>query len=288
MNNPMRDTWPVPESVIMQAEKLRHDGNDYYRRNFIGAAIDAYTEAIVLNPYVASSYTNRAQCYRKKKLWAYVEEDCRKAIELESSSLNGHYLLGCSLVERDDITEGIKELEKALDLGKAINPDDELIVEINSFIWNAKYKKWKHESNDRLWKLQDLRETCKSALGEQYINKFIPGLDEIIMEENAKNYTRHLKFLNVLFDEFEGKEKEAEIPDYLCCRISFEIYRDPVITPSGITYERSMVLDHLDKVGPFDPTTREPLEEHQLVPNLAIKEAVMAFLNQNGWAHRIE
>lgn len=54
MNNPMRDTWPVPESVIMQAEKLRHDGNDYYRRNFIGAAIDAYTE--VAKPALLHSF----------------------------------------------------------------------------------------------------------------------------------------------------------------------------------------------------------------------------------------
>ena len=31
--------------------------------------------------------------------------------------------------------------------------------------------------------------------------------------------------------------------------VSFrDIFRDPVITPSGVTYERAMILDHLQKV----------------------------------------
>lgn len=55
------------------------------------------------------------------------------------------------------------------------------------------------------------REACKNALGEQYINNATPSLDDQIMEENAKNYTRRLKFLNVFFDEVEGKEKEGEV-----------------------------------------------------------------------------
>lgn len=38
------------------------------------------------------------------------------------------------------------------------------------------------------------------------------------------------------------------MPDYLCCNISLDIFRDPVITPSGVTYERSVILDHLEKV----------------------------------------
>ena len=32
--------------------------------------------------------------------------------------------------------------------------------------------------------------------------------------------------------------QRREVPDYLCGKISFEIMKDPVITPSGVTYER--------------------------------------------------
>jgi STIP1 family protein 1 len=40
-------------------------------------------------------------------------------------------------------------------------------------------------------------------------------------------------------------------------------------------------------VGKFDPVTREALEPHQLIPNLAVKEAVDVFLNEHGWAYKI-
>jgi len=43
----------------------------------------------------------------------------------------------------------------------------------------------------------------------------------------------------------------------------------------------------LMQVGNFDPITREPLDANQVVPNLAIKEAVRAFLNDHGWAYKV-
>lgn len=39
--------------------------------------------------------------------------------------------------------------------------------------------------------------------------------------------------------------QKREVPDYLCGKISFEILREPVITPSGITYERKDIEEHL-------------------------------------------
>jgi STIP1 homology and U-box containing protein 1 len=58
---------------------------------------------------------------------------------------------------------------------------------------------------------------------------------------------------------------------------------DPVITPSGVSYERISILRHL-KASPFDPLTREPLGEKQLIPNVALKNASSEFLDKNGWA----
>jgi len=40
----------------------------------------------------------------------------------------------------------------------------------------------------------------------------------------------------------------VQVPDYLCCRITLDIFHDPVITPSGLTYERAVILEHLQKV----------------------------------------
>lgn len=43
-------------------------------------------------------------------------------------------------------------------------------------------------------------------------------------------------------------DRQFQVPDYLCCKITLDIFRDPVITPSGVTYERAVILDHLQKV----------------------------------------
>ena len=39
--------------------------------------------------------------------------------------------------------------------------------------------------------------------------------------------------------------QKREVPDYLCGKISFDLLRDPVITPSGITYDRKDIVEHL-------------------------------------------
>lgn len=39
--------------------------------------------------------------------------------------------------------------------------------------------------------------------------------------------------------------QKRDVPDYLCGKISFELMRDPVITPSGITYDRKDIEEHL-------------------------------------------
>ncbi|CAI7751845.1 unnamed protein product, partial [Closterium sp. NIES-53] len=36
-----------------------------------------------------------------------------------------------------------------------------------------------------------------------------------------------------------------KVPDFLCCKITMDIFKDPVITPSGVTYERAVLVDHL-------------------------------------------
>jgi STIP1 family protein 1 len=77
-----------------------------------------------------------------------------------------------------------------------------------------------------------------------------------------------------------------------------------VITPSGITYDKKDLEEHLQvfiywskksnqflfisffwqRVGHFDPVTRVKLTQDQLIPNFAMKEVVDAFLAENEWA----
>lgn len=73
------------------------------------------------------------------------------------------------------------------------------------------------------------------------------------------------------------------MPDYLIDQITFEIMHDPVITRSGHSFERAVIIRHLQK-HPHDPITREYMTVDDLRPNYALKTACEEFLDKNGWA----
>lgn len=274
-----------PTVASEQAERLRQDGNVYFKKGFFNAAIDAYTEAIVLCPNVAVYWTNRALCYRKRNEWTRVEDDCRRAIQLDHRSVKAHYMLGLALLQRKEYAEGVRVLEKSLELGRGANPKGYMVEEIWEELARAKYLSWEHESTKRSWELQKLKEACEAALKEKY---FLDTSEkESSLNKSTESNLSELEALGRLFEKAAENDTPTEVPDYLCCKITLDIFRDPVITPSGLTYERAVILDHLQKVGRFDPITRTPLSPSQLVPNLAIKEAVRDYLEKNAWAYNI-
>ncbi|KAL3828939.1 hypothetical protein ACJIZ3_017741 [Penstemon smallii] len=267
-----------------QAELLRQDGNSYFKKDRFGAAIDAYTEAITLCPNVPIYWTNRALCHRKRNEWTRVEEDCKKAIQLDHHSVKAHYMLGLALLQRKEYAEGVRELEKALDLGRGANPKGYMVEEIWQELARAQYLSWEHESTKRSWELQNLKEACEEALKETNLLNHMEGSED----KKEKSNINQLEVLNRVFNKAAEDDIPTEVPDYLCCKITLDIFRDPVITPSGVTYERAVILDHLQKVGKFDPVTRETLYPSQLVSNLAIKEAVRSYLDKHGWAYKMD
>ena len=86
-------------------------------------------------------------------------------------------------------------------------------------------------------------------------------------------------------DALRRERLAGKVPDYFCCKITMDVMIDPVTTPDGITYERSALTEHLRKVGTFDPVTRREISISQLSSNLALKEAITAYLESNPWAY---
>ncbi|KAL8516604.1 hypothetical protein ACS0TY_015027 [Phlomoides rotata] len=195
-------------------------------------------------------------------------------------------MLGLALLQKKEYGEGVKALEKALDLGRCADPKGYMVEEIWQELAKAKYLTWEHESTRSSWDLRNLKEACETALKEKHFRDTYQ--QEGFVDENAKSHLDQLEALGQLFKKVDDDDTPTEVPDYLCCNITLDIFRDPVITPSGVTYERATILDHLHKVGQFDPITREPLYQSQLVPNLALKEAVKAFLDTHGWAYKMD
>ena len=79
------------------------------------------------------------------------------------------------------------------------------------------------------------------------------------------------------------------IPEHFYCPILHEVLEDPVTTCDGHTYERvaiaewfrrrPMFSDAGEPLPPRSPLTGLPLETTRLTPNLALKQAIAAFLS---------
>ena len=80
-------------------------------------------------------------------------------------------------------------------------------------------------------------------------------------------------------------DRSEDPPDCFCCKLTLEVFRDPVVCPSGHSYERSAVTTHLRVVGKFDPVTREPMTEKDLRPNIWLRNAAHEWLNAHAWAY---
>lgn len=101
-----------------RALDCKTEGNRRFKLKKYRAAIESYTEAVVLDPRMVSGFTNRATCYRKLMEPSMAAADARKAIALEPLNGKAHYLLGAALADSSKLDEGLAELDRAVELLK--------------------------------------------------------------------------------------------------------------------------------------------------------------------------
>ena len=73
-----------------------------------------------------------------------------------------------------------------------------------------------------------------------------------------------------------GPEARQIDPAPFLCEITYSMMHDPVITPSGHSYDRDNIVQWI-RDHRTDPTTREALDETQLIPNRALKDAIQYY-----------
>ncbi|CAH1115994.1 unnamed protein product [Phaedon cochleariae] len=271
-------------------KELKEQGNRLFSLRKYEDAITCYTKAIIKNPDVAHYFTNRALCHVKLSRWEQACTDCRRALDMEPNMVKGHFFLGQALLENDNYDEAIKHLQRAADLAKEqkLNFGDDIASQLRA----ARKKRFSVQEEKRIAQEIELH---------SYLNRLVENDKEQqikkVEREEADNEIRenklqtieekcdsYLNELNQLFVKVDDRRRKREVPDYLCGKISFEILQEPVITPSGITYDKKDLEEHLQRVGHFDPVTRVKLTQDQLIPNFSMKEVVDAFLAENEWA----
>ncbi|XP_045213332.1 E3 ubiquitin-protein ligase CHIP-like [Mercenaria mercenaria] len=278
----------------MTDTELKEQGNRFFTARKYDEAIGCYSKAIIKNPYTATYFTNRALCYLKQKHWENAILDCRRALELDKTLVKGHYFMGLALNEQNHHDEAIASLKRANDLAKESKKN--FGDDITCALRHAKRKRWSQLEDKRIQQEIDLQsyinrliredvERRKDKLLEEAQNDQMTDTDcDQDIRQLEEEQDKRTAEVNELFGQVDEKRQRRDVPDCMCGRISFELMRDPVITPSGITYDKKDILEHLQRVGHFDPVTRTDLNQNQLIPNLAMKEVIEHYLEENPWA----
>ncbi|GBE59782.1 tetratricopeptide repeat (TPR)- U-box domain-containing protein [Babesia ovata] len=273
------DEWEVRQKKIQDAERFRNLGNESFKRGFLESAIEYYSKAIECYPDNFEYYTNRALCYKKQEKWQNVADDVRKALNIDAESVKAHYYLGQALLHLGEPEEGLKKLVKAKTLSEHYKVP--FINEIEDEILRAKKSVWMNE--DAAF-VQDLC-SLKNYIERNIVQDFRSG--KMTEDESGKLALQYKTVFEAL-----DKAREHNIPSYLCCKISMvsmtrrtditsqSIMKDPVVTSSGITYERELLEQHFKCNGEFDPVTREPCSPRNVYPNYSIKEAIDLYLKE--------
>jgi len=275
---------PIVESLYSEQDmkrlSLSHKmkGNEYYKLGNYEKAVEEYSKAIKLYSKDSTYYSNRAVCYKLLIQWDKVVIDCELSFTIDDKNFKAANLMGHALVElgkkdKDNkkIKRGIESLEKAMKIysDKGEVGDVSIKNELETKVQKARKIDW----------LKDYQ-TKKSK--KEGLMDFVNGL--IDKDTKSKN---KLKFdPKEAFNKFckeNSFNEQAEVPEYFCCKITFEIMKDPVLTPYGIGYEKSVIVEHFKKNGNFDPVTRRPITV--LVPNVSLLRAIQTFIKQNPWAY---
>lgn len=216
-------------------------------------------------------------------------QDCKMALELDPNWVKGHFFLGQALMEMDLYEEAIKHLQRARDLSldQRMNFGDDITSQLRL----AKKHHFTKQEEKRIAQEIELQMYLNRLIREdrdRQIERISNGKEYSQVENEVSDVEmtadRYLAELNDMFATVDDRRRKREVPDYLCGKISFEIMKDPVITPSGITYDRKDIEEHLQRVGHFDPVTRVKLTKDQLIPNFSMKEVVDSYLAENEWA----
>jgi len=82
-------------------------------------------------------------------------------------------------------------------------------------------------------------------------------------------------------DEMEASvHRGGDVPDWLCCPLTGHLFRDPVILPSGYSFDREALLvrwrtgaSGRARAKGKDPITVEDIESGDIVPHFALRDA---------------
>lgn len=300
---------------------LKEKGNLLFKEGDYNGAEELYTQAYVSsptgsmqdrqqdkqlnknriqqNPKDPTFYTNRALTRLRLSKHNPAEQDAQAAITLygpdNPTRLKSSYYLVQALLGQDKATAAHDAAIAAYRASLAAkSPQTEnlsrTVLRAKQQVWAARETRRLRESERTLAVVESLLESEAERARSELQRRLEAGeVGEIGYLEDEKalkgDVERNIRRVREAFRlaSSGGDLTERIVPDYLVDGISFEIMHDPVVTPSGSSFDRVGIVKYVEQAG-VDPLTRVKLSVADLRPNYALKAACEEFLENNGWA----
>lgn len=112
-NHENDDVSPSSESnnKDSEAERLKEEANDHFKRQEFEEAADLYTQAIEMNPKNSVYFGNRSISYLKLELFGSALEDANKSIELDKNYIKGYYRRAAAFMALGKFKAALKDFE---------------------------------------------------------------------------------------------------------------------------------------------------------------------------------
>ncbi|CAG2166909.1 unnamed protein product [Oppiella nova] len=78
----------------------------------------------------------------------------------------------------------------------------------------------------------------------------------------------------------DDAEDNSSMPNELCCPITHEIMKEPVVAADGYTYEREAITEWINNGNSTSPMTNEVMINELLLPNLNLKTLIQKYLSK--------
>ncbi|ATY67336.1 U-box domain containing [Cordyceps militaris] len=275
---------------MSRALELKDQANRLFQNKNYNAAESVYSQAIMEDPKNAFLYTNRAMARLKLDYWDTAVADCQSVLAMASATPDAtmkanYYLCQAQLA--------LGEPEAALTAGLAAHAayaavNHKSLAAVTTAVLRAKKLQWEKRERKRVRQEQDLERDVLRLLRaerEADVAAAVDVGDELERQAVEEEAQAKEERLTAVFEKSRqlGGQGLREVPDWAIDDISFGFMVDPVMTKTGKSYERASIMEHLRRY-PYDPLTREPLVASELRPNIALRQACEAFLDENGWA----
>lgn len=298
-----------PTGITM---KNHEKAQEYMSEGDYAKAINFYSLAIKNDSFNSKLYSSRAKAYYlnlkqqhpqesceiPQAQWKKILDDCNLALNNDKLNYDAMFYSGLALVYGfKKIDRGMKLINESYEksLTKSKNYKHFTLPQLiyNELLKVKNYKK-KLELEEYLttsdpffnklvYLLQQNYEKETSDLFSKDIKKNVLdyGLTKLAIQYN-KEIRELIEMFELRYDQqHEAKDLSIEPPDFLCDPISFHLFHDPVITPSGHSYEKAWLFQHLTN-HEYDPLTRQKLTKDQCYPNSILKACVEYYVNKEG------